>query len=120
MYGELGAGKSTLSRLILESLCGAGFRGSPTYSIMNEYVTLSKIPVYHLDLYRIESEQEIYDAGIDDLLYENPGLCLIEWPNQAPDWSQAVRKNKNVLILEVRIDFSDTDMNARNITLNQF
>ena len=85
-HGEMGAGKTT----IIEALCKSkGVRdvmGSPTFSIINEYVYpedgQEKL-IYHIDLYRLKDEQEIIQAGVEDCIYSNE-ICFIEWPEKAP------------------------------------
>lgn len=79
--GELGAGKTTLINAICQELGVKQHVTSPTYSIIQEYQTDSKI-IYHMDLYRIKSIDEAIDAGIEDSLYSG-NLCLVEWPQKA-------------------------------------
>jgi tRNA threonylcarbamoyladenosine biosynthesis protein TsaE len=55
--------------------------GSPTYSLINEYQSTLFGKVYHLDLYRLNSIDEVYDIGIEELLYQNE-VCFIEWPEK--------------------------------------
>ena len=86
MYGEMGAGKTTIT----EALCLAkGVKermGSPTFSIINQYNYFEgdeeKI-IYHMDLYRLKDEQEIIQAGVEDCLYSG-AICFVEWPQKAP------------------------------------
>jgi tRNA threonylcarbamoyladenosine biosynthesis protein TsaE len=85
-HGEMGAGKTT----IIEALCRSkGVRdvmGSPTFSIINEYVypeNRQEKLIYHMDLYRLKDEQEIIQAGVEDCIYSNE-ICFIEWPEKAP------------------------------------
>lgn len=79
--GELGAGKTTLA----QSICrGAGVREfvtSPTFALVQRYDG-SRFPVYHLDLYRLNSARELVNLGWDDVLRDE-ALVLIEWPERA-------------------------------------
>jgi tRNA threonylcarbamoyladenosine biosynthesis protein TsaE len=77
--GEMGAGKTTLIQEILKKHGVKSTEGSPTYSLVNVYDTPSGYPIYHFDLYRLESSQEALDIGLEDMLFDD-GLCLIEWP----------------------------------------
>lgn len=79
--GEMGAGKTTLIKVICEQLGVEDEVSSPTYSIVNEYVTVNNKTVYHFDFYRIKSEEEAYDIGADEYL-DSGNLCLIEWPSK--------------------------------------
>ena len=81
--GEMGAGKTSFIR----ALCNAmgikeGF-SSPTFSIINEYLTSNDLPVYHMDLYRLNNEIEAIQAGVEDYLYSG-ATCLVEWPEKLP------------------------------------
>ncbi len=82
--GEMGAGKTTLIQSILKEFGIVDPQGSPTYSLVNVYDTNEGRPVYHFDLYRLESLEEALDIGIEDMIYGD-GLALIEWPEIAKD-----------------------------------
>lgn len=76
--GEMGAGKTSLVKAFVKQLKSKDEASSPTFSIVNEYRT-SKGPIYHFDLYRLESIEELLDIGIEEYLYSDR-LCFIEWP----------------------------------------
>ena len=80
LQGELGAGKSTFARAMLHALGYTGTVPSPTYTLVEPYV-LPKYSVYHIDLYRIESVDDVEYLGWSDL---QDGLRLVEWPERAP------------------------------------
>ena len=77
LNGDLGAGKTTFTKLLLARLGSSDEVSSPTYSIVNEYDTENG-KVYHFDLYRMSSIEEVYDIGIEEYLY-NGFLNIIEW-----------------------------------------
>jgi tRNA threonylcarbamoyladenosine biosynthesis protein TsaE len=79
LQGELGAGKSTFARAMLHALGHEGVVPSPTYTLVEPY-ELPNYPAYHIDLYRIESADELEFLGWSDL---QDGLKLIEWPERA-------------------------------------
>lgn len=79
--GEMGAGKTTLIKVICERLGVRDAMSSPTFSIVNEYRDEHDLPVYHFDFYRIEHTQEALDIGIDEYFYSG-AICLIEWPDR--------------------------------------
>ncbi|MFN8295887.1 MAG: tRNA (adenosine(37)-N6)-threonylcarbamoyltransferase complex ATPase subunit type 1 TsaE [Chitinophagales bacterium] len=79
-YGNLGAGKTTLIKLICEKLNVVDTISSPTYPIINEYNTIDNRIIYHIDLYRLKSIEEALNIGIEEYLYSG-NLCLIEWPD---------------------------------------
>lgn len=75
--GDLGAGKTAFTRGIAR---GLGIREpvtSPTYTIVNEYMT-GRIPLFHFDMYRLHDEEDLFDIGWDDYL-ERGGVCVVEW-----------------------------------------
>jgi tRNA threonylcarbamoyladenosine biosynthesis protein TsaE len=90
LYGDLGAGKTTLARGILRGLGFEGEVASPTFPIVQPYETLSP-PVWHVDLYRIEEPDELRELSLDEALDE--GVLIIEWPERlgAALWPEALR-----------------------------
>lgn len=83
LKGNLGAGKTTFSQFLLKELGSHDVVSSPTYSIVNEYDT-PKGPVFHFDLYRMNSSEEVDDIGMDEYL-NTSFLCIIEWPEVYED-----------------------------------
>ena len=79
--GEMGAGKTTFISEVCRQLGVKDDCGSPSFSLVNEYLDKDGCPIYHFDLYRIDSPQEAYDMGADE--YFNSGeLCFVEWPDR--------------------------------------
>lgn len=78
-YGNLGAGKTTLIKLICEQLKVTDSISSPTYPIINEYHNPEGI-IYHIDLYRLKSIDEALNIGLEEYLYSG-NICFIEWPD---------------------------------------
>lgn len=83
LKGNLGAGKTTFTQFLLKNLGSSDEVNSPTYSIVNEYNT-AKGKIFHFDLYRLKSIEEVYDIGIEEYL-DNAYLCIIEWPEVYED-----------------------------------
>jgi tRNA threonylcarbamoyladenosine biosynthesis protein TsaE len=80
-YGEMGVGKTTLIKEIVKQLGVADNVSSPTFSLVNEYLTSTHEKVYHFDFYRIIKEEEALDMGIEEYFYSNC-WCLLEWPDK--------------------------------------
>jgi tRNA threonylcarbamoyladenosine biosynthesis protein TsaE len=85
LEGELGAGKSTFARGLIRSLGHTGPVPSPTYTLVEPY-ELPSGTIYHVDLYRISSEEELRFLGWNEL---DNGLRLVEWPDRAPELADA-------------------------------
>jgi tRNA threonylcarbamoyladenosine biosynthesis protein TsaE len=82
-HGKMGAGKTSFISAFCKEIGVTDTVGSPTFSIINEYNTINGEIVYHIDLYRLKSNEEAAAAGIEDCLYSG-NLCLVEWPEIAP------------------------------------
>ena len=78
LLGPNGAGKTTFSQVLLKELGSQDEVSSPTYSIVNEYDS-PKGKIFHFDLYRMNSEEEVFDMGMEEYLDGN-NICIIEWP----------------------------------------
>jgi tRNA threonylcarbamoyladenosine biosynthesis protein TsaE len=83
LSGNLGSGKTTLTRGILRGLGYPGKVKSPTYTLVELY-NLSKLDLYHFDFYRFNDPQEWLDAGFRDY-FDPRNICLVEWPERARD-----------------------------------
>ena len=79
-HGEMGVGKTTLIKEICKILGTDVLINSPTFSIVNEYITNTNEIIYHFDFYRIKNEEEALNLGLEDYFYSN-AWCLIEWPS---------------------------------------
>lgn len=85
-HGEMGAGKTTFVHALCEAKGVRGVVGSPTFSIINEYVyenDMGNGKIFHIDLYRLNDEGEAISAGVEDCLYSDH-ISLVEWPEKAP------------------------------------
>ena len=80
-HGKMGAGKTTFIHALCDAMKVAGTVGSPTFSIINEY-SYEGGALYHIDLYRLQDEEEAIRAGVEDCLYSG-STCLVEWPDRA-------------------------------------
>ncbi len=81
LFGDMGAGKTSLVKAICQELGVVEAVSSPTYAIVNEYETNTNYPVYHFDFYRLKTEIEALDLGLEE--YLNSGsYCFIEWPEK--------------------------------------
>ncbi len=81
--GPMGAGKTTLIKAICAQYGVEGNVASPTYSLVNEYITNKNDTIYHFDFYRLKTELEALDYGIDEY-FDSGSLCLCEWPSKIP------------------------------------
>jgi tRNA threonylcarbamoyladenosine biosynthesis protein TsaE len=96
LSGTLGAGKTTLARGVLRGLGFEGEVASPTFPIVQTYDTVP--PLWHVDLYRIERDDELEELGLDEARLD--AAMLIEWPERLPRlWGDALR-----LSLDIRPD----------------
>ena len=83
LEGDLGAGKSELTRGIAGGLGVTETVTSPSFTILNVYES-GRCPLYHFDWYRLESSDELYELGMDEYL-GGDGIAVVEWPGRCPD-----------------------------------
>lgn len=79
LFGTLGMGKSVLSRAFVKHLTDADEVPSPTFTLVQTY-SAPDFEIYHYDLYRLKSPEEIWELNIEEAIYT--GVCLIEWPEK--------------------------------------
>jgi len=97
LNGDLGAGKTSISKGIARALGIEGEITSPTYTIVSEYE--GSIPLYHMDMYRIDGIDEFELLGVDELLF-GQGVSLIEWSERIAEYLPDDCKKLNIHILE--------------------
>ena len=81
LYGNMGVGKTTLIKALSLHLGVRDIVSSPTFSIVNEYITSNEEKIYHFDFYRVNNEEEVYDIGYEEYFFSN-SYCFIEWPDK--------------------------------------
>ena len=107
-HGGMGAGKTTFITAVCNLLKVESTISSPTFSIVNEYFTREGISIFHMDLYRLETEAEAINAGVEDALFSGK-LCLVEWPEKAPGIFPADT---------IHCNLSSTGHNSRKLQIN--
>ncbi len=105
--GDLGAGKTAFTRGLAEGLGVTDAVTSPTYTIVNEYLT-GRLPLFHFDMYRLGSSEELFDIGWEDYLARG-GVCAVEWSENVQDALEAP--------ITVRIDRVPDGDDCRRITI---
>ena len=98
--GEMGAGKTTLIKYLCKELGIITNISSPTFSLVNEYQTITNQIIYHFDFYRLKSQSEALDIGIDEYLYSGH-WCFIEWAENIKD---LIPENYSTLTISVLSD----------------
>ena len=81
--GDLGAGKTAFTRGLARGLGATDMVTSPTYTIVNEYLS-GRMPLFHFDMYRLASSDDLWDIGWEDYL-ERGGVCAVEWSENVDD-----------------------------------
>lgn len=79
LYGQMGAGKTTIIKAFCRQLGVKDGMSSPTFSLVNEYQNDKEEKIYHFDFYRIEDEREALDIGTEEYFYSG-AYCFVEWP----------------------------------------
>lgn len=108
MQGTLAAGKTTITKGIAQSLGISEDITSPTFCLISEYY--GKMPLYHMDVYRLDGTEDFINLGVDDMLYGD-GVCIIEWSEKIMD-----ELPKNTIILRIM----PQDDGSRKIEIENF
>jgi tRNA threonylcarbamoyladenosine biosynthesis protein TsaE len=110
LFGDLGAGKTTLARALIRQLAGPNTEApSPTFTLVQTYDTPG-LPIWHFDLYRLEDPGEARELGLEEAV---DGLALIEWPERLGNHLPHAR-------LEVRLEFDGAGRIARLVDLDDW
>jgi len=107
LSGNMGSGKTTFIQSLCKNFGVLDNVLSPTFSLVNEYILNSKLLIYHFDLYRVKSVEELIEIGFDEYIYSK-NICLIEWPEIAKE----IIPNNNT-----RIEIEINENLKRNITI---
>ena len=105
LYGNLGVGKSVFARAFIKELTQAEEVPSPTFTLVQEY-DASDFGIFHFDLYRLKSPDEVFEIGFEEAVYG--GVSLIEWPEKAGGWlprdvfniSVTTKGDERIIIIE--------------------
>lgn len=108
LYGDLGVGKTAFVRGFASVLAPGVAVRSPTFALVNEYRTPKHPSLFHFDMYRITSEDELYSMGFED--YLDRGICLCEWSENIPYALPST-------YVEVRIEKDPTQVERRHLTV---
>ncbi|MCX6233985.1 MAG: tRNA (adenosine(37)-N6)-threonylcarbamoyltransferase complex ATPase subunit type 1 TsaE [Bacteroidetes bacterium] len=100
-YGKMGAGKTTFIKSMCRVLGVMDVVNSPTFSIINEYMTAKGESIYHFDLYRLKSANELMDLGYEDYLFSG-SYCMIEWPEKFEELLP-----ENFVYIKIEVDQTD-------------
>lgn len=106
-FGDLGAGKTAFTRGLAQGLGITDPVTSPTYTIVNEYLS-GRIPLFHFDMYRLSSSDELFDIGWEDYLSRS-GVCAVEWSENVEDALQDA--------IRVTIEKDADEPDTRHITI---
>ena len=106
-FGDLGAGKTAFPRGLAQGLGITDPVTSPTYTIVNEYLS-GRIPLFHFDMYRLSSSDELFDIGWEDYLSRG-GVCAVEWSENVEDALQDA--------IRVTIEKDADEPDTRHITI---
>ena len=106
-FGDLGAGKTAFTRGLAQGLGITDPVTSPTYTIVNEYLS-GRIPLFHFDMYRLSSSDELFDIGWEDYLSRG-GVCAVEWSENVEDALQDA--------IRVTIEKDADEHDTRHITI---
>jgi tRNA threonylcarbamoyladenosine biosynthesis protein TsaE len=83
-YGSMGAGKTTIIKAICKVLGAGDIVTSPTFTMVNEYLTIKNETIYHIDFYRIKKVEEVFDFGLEEY-FSSGSYCFMEWPELIGD-----------------------------------
>lgn len=115
LFGELGSGKTEFVKGICDFFDVDELVTSPTFTIMNQYNGMDKlnneIPIYHIDLYRINKKEDLKEIGFEDCMFTNNAIKLVEWAEKAEN---LIPRTSYSVEIKPNLDFE----NLRNIIIS--
>ena len=118
LYGDLGAGKTRFTQGICYGLglTKDSYIRSPTFTLINEYT--GRVPIYHIDLYRIENQEEIYSLGLEEIMFSQ-GVTIIEWAEKLQD---SKNPDQRIMNIQERMEvyINSIDDSQREFTFHSF
>jgi tRNA threonylcarbamoyladenosine biosynthesis protein TsaE len=111
LAGDLGSGKT---QFVIGLARGLGVKErvqSPTFALVHQYGS-GRLPLAHLDLYRLETAEQIRGAGLDEFFYDPPGVVVVEWCDRWPGFEAGANSSPRFH----RVTFEETDLHSRRIS----
>jgi tRNA threonylcarbamoyladenosine biosynthesis protein TsaE len=112
LIGDLGTGKTTLTKSIAEGLGITEMITSPTFTIVQEYHE-GRLPLYHFDVYRIRELEEMYELGYEEYFFGR-GVCIVEWADQI---MELIPENSIIIRIEYGSDEEERVYRIENLDL---
>jgi len=98
-YGSMGSGKTTIIKEICKALGAIDIATSPTFTLVNEYKTVSGDSIFHIDFYRIKKREEVFDFGIEEY-FSSGTWCFMEWPELIEDFLPGTTVRISIIVGE--------------------
>lgn len=114
LYGDLGAGKTTLVKGIADKLKIQNNITSPSFSLMNIYDIKNNLQLVHIDTYRLDNEEDLIDIGIEDYLGQKNSICIIEWPEKI---LRLLKDKKSIDLIFKHINKDQREIDIKSIDI---
>jgi tRNA threonylcarbamoyladenosine biosynthesis protein TsaE len=111
LKGEMGTGKTTLTKAVCKELGVQNTIQSPTYGLVNEYLSPGSGKIYHFDFYRLKHESEALDIGVEEY-FDSGSYCFVEWPSKIPSLLPAK-------YLEININFVGSNQRVIHLSKHE-
>ena len=112
LQGDLGSGKTTISKGIMEGIGYSGLVKSPTFAIVEVYDS-AELTIFHFDLYRLNSEKELLEIGFQDYLDQQNSISIFEWPQNGGSTLPPP-------CIEINLNSDENNQNSRLINIKKF
>ncbi len=113
LTGDLGAGKTAFTRLLCEKIGVEDVVSSPSFTIVKEYNAVN-FKIYHIDLYRLSSDDELIEIGFEEIVNDSQSLKIIEWPELGEDYYSGFN------IIKINVGIMDDDSRVFEVEYENF